>query len=65
MVGGSQRDAVIHATSSAEFLKVGPRHEAAETVANQIDPAAAHMPPQVVSQSDGSPFYSFARAVVE
>jgi hypothetical protein len=65
MVGGSQRNAVIHATSSAEFLKISPRHEAAETVANQIDPAAAHMPPQVVSQGDGSPFDSFARAVVE
>ncbi len=65
MVGGPQRNAVIHATGSTEFLKVGPCHEAAETVADQIDPAAAHMPPQIVSQADGSPFDSFARAVVE
>ena len=56
---------MIHATSTAELLDVDARHQTPQAVADQVDPTATYVTTQVVSQCYGSPFDSFARAVVE
>ncbi len=40
----------IDATRATQFLDVDPGHEPPQAMANEIDAATAHVPPQVLTQ---------------
>src|SRR5262249_7692389 len=48
-----------------ELLQVDPGHQAAETVADQVDATPADVLPEVVAQGDRGPLHALARPVVE
>ena len=60
-----QRSCVIDATRAPEFLDVDPGNEPSKAVANEIDPPASNVPPEVLAQSECSLLDSFTGVVVE
>jgi hypothetical protein len=56
---------VINAPGTTELLKVDARHQAAQAVADQVDAATSHVPPEIVSQGDRCLFHAAARPVIE
>ncbi len=61
----TKRDTSIDATRAPEFLNVDPSNEPPKAVTNEIDAAAAHVPPEVLAQSTGGLLDPEAGAVVE
>ena len=50
-MGRTKRDAPIDATRTSEFLEVDPSNESPKAVADEINAAAADVPPEVFTQS--------------
>ena len=61
----AKRDTSIDATRAPELLNVDPSNEPPKAVANEIDAAAAHVPPEVLAQSTRGLLDPDAGAVVE
>ena len=50
-MGRTKRDASINATRTSEFLEVDPSNEPPKAVADEINAAAADVPPEVLTES--------------
>ncbi len=61
----SQRDTAIDATRAPELLDVDPSDESPKAVTDEIDPATANVPPEVLTQSKRGLLDPGAGAVVE
>ncbi len=62
---GTKRDTSINAARTPELLDVDPSDEPPKAVANEVNAAAADVPPEVLTQSERGLLDAGAGTVVE
>jgi hypothetical protein len=46
----AERDAAVDPAGTPQRLQINPRHQSTQAVADQVDPSAAHRPPEEGAQ---------------